>query len=378
MNFNIEKHVVAQAQNERSRSLFLVSERSWAAWAPASAAGFSACCQGDNWCVPNKGEQHNTASMLIPKHEGNIQGEVTDHKYNFVFVQGAEPLLTFTHLATFPTGIGHTWIRNCRSLAVLPSGKVVVFGGGKDFNTSSGDPERFHVYSGFDTEWRKLKQLPELCGHRKQMRRDMVPVTIGSQELLAVSCDECEVIRLLNLEMGESRTAFFDPCLMKSLNVMCEGEQGQIFVNHGRTLLLNCSSEPFTIVNFVEHPAKYLHDICYVSRHKLIVARYPPGRVGGFDCETMKLKWEWSGKSWNIMTHRIVYSPGHDAVIFCFFHSSGLNEVSVLNACDGMVRQQLNLPREVRVVWDMRVRDGELILLHGKDKDLLSCFSLLD
>ncbi len=115
---------------------------------------------------------------------------------------------------------------------MLPSGKVVVrcLGDVKTKHASVGglgDEPEFCVFGG--SEWRKLKQLPGLCEHQP-WGQDVAPVTTENQELLAVSCDECEVIRLLNLETGESSTAFHDPAYRPQFLCTSTAKQGQLFV----------------------------------------------------------------------------------------------------------------------------------------------------
>ncbi len=285
-----------------------------------------------------------------------------------VFVQGTEPL-TLTHLGTHPTGLQYGW-----AMAVMPSGKVVVFARGKNTGDdssedSSNEPYGFHIYSGSAEDWRKLKQLPRLCEHGFG---GMSPVSIGNQELLAVSCRVCAVIRLLNLEMGESSTAFRDPWY--NPKYMWEGEEGQMFVTcmNGVILQLKCSSQTFKIVKQFE--TEIAGPICYVPQHKLLVGVRFDDTVIGVDSETGKLQWElqWESK-WFDGLIRILYSPESDALLI---DSSLDTQLLVVNASDGEVRQELQLLGEVGWVWNMRLHDGQLVLLRGIPERKVSFFSL--
>ncbi len=270
-------------------------------------------------------------------------------------MQGTEPL-TLTHLGSCPTGLQAEWLSH-NSMAVMPSGKV--------YRKRKHEPPGFHIYSSSAEDWRKLKQLPGLCEHK--VLDMMSPVTIGNQELLAVSCWKCRV----NLETGESSTAFRDP--QYEPYSICEGEEGQMFVRcwdkqrkNSVILLLDCSSQTFTALKHIETKGN-IANICYVPRHKLIVSR-DSSSVRAFDCESGKVRWttQMSGYA-----KRPVYFPDHDAVLV--YSGQGF----LVNASDGEVRQELQLPREVDDVWDMRLHDGQLVVLHGyPERKVVSFFSL--
>ncbi len=277
---------------------------------------------------------------------------------SFVFVQGTEPV-TLIHLGTHPTGLQHEWYT---SLMVMPSGKVVVY------SDSSDEPYRFHLYSGSVEDWRKLKQLPRLCEHAVY-GENMVQVRIGDQVLLAVSCRWCEVIRLLNLETGESSTAFRDP--RYTPYILCEGEEGQIFVEcrdqeKARLviLLLKCSSQNFKSIN-----KNTVSEMCYIPQHKLIVS-CSVKTIWGTDCESGKPRWKWEfGQGIN----SVEYCPKQDALLVS---ETKEKDVSVLNASDGELRQELRLPGEVGCVWGMRLHNGQLVVLYGDGERKVSFFSL--
>ncbi len=265
-------------------------------------------------------------------------------------VQGTEPEKTFTHLGTHRTGLQDILYTR---LVVMPSGKVVVFNDGG-----------FHIYKGSPTEWTKLKQLLRLC---EDHANHMSPVTTGNQELLAVSCWLCEVIRLLNLETGECSTAFRDP-RYKPYEI-CEGEEGQMFVScrdDWVILLLECCSQNFNVVTSFNLNSES-DRIQYVPQHKLVVS-VSGETVWGHDCGSGKLQWK---RTFGYV-HQVGYSLEHDAVFLC--HRSG--KVMELNASDGELRQELRLPGEVDWVWGMRLHDGQLVVLYGYPELKVSFFSL--
>ena len=91
-------------------------------------------------------------------------------------------------VSTHETGLTNWGISR---LAVMSStGDVILCG-----REQQGEPPVFHVYrkSGF---WDLKSKMKALCQHELLL---ILPLIIGHQEMLAVSCPECEKIRLVDL-----------------------------------------------------------------------------------------------------------------------------------------------------------------------------------
>ncbi len=256
---------------------------------------------------------------------------------------------------------------------VLGDGTVVVVGRKVEEPSSDGDasddegprfgPDAFHVFRASPTEWTKLKQLPTLCEH---VVCDMSPVTTGNQELLAVSCWMCGVIRLLNLETGESSTAFRDPRYKP--RCMCEGEEGQIFVDcrekgngEGMILLLEWSASGLSIIRYIPVD-KSMPLECYIPKHRLLMT-CDYCELEATSSEDGKMQWELDKDT---LIHdsfpRAAYSPTQDALLVSSDDPD--NAISVLNAADGVLRQVFQRPQNVGGLHEMRLHNDQLILLY--------------
>ncbi len=181
------------------------------------------------------------------------------------------------------------------------------------------------------------------------------------------------MIRLLSLEMGESSTAFQHPRYTPWR--MCEGEEGQIFVEcrdkeslNFVTLLLDCSTANFSIIRSIPHNRSILD--CYIPRHRLLVT------CGYNDLKAVSSedgKTEWEMKLSDDLA-RTEYSQELEAVLVSTWRD---HQVHVVNASDGVLRQTLELGEDVGTVFDMRLLGNQLIVLYqSQRKTKVGLFSL--
>ena len=131
---------------------------------------------------------------------------------------------------------------------VMPStGDVVLYG-----KTSDSDHPMLHVYKGLATSWKKERSISAMCQHEECI--SLLPVTIKNKEYLAISCIDCEKIRLYNMTTGEITTAFHDPNYNPGR--MCHGDTGQIYVAHAvkssPILQLDCSRPQFGLIKTIQ------------------------------------------------------------------------------------------------------------------------------
>ncbi len=105
----------------------------------------------------------------------------------------------------------------------------------------------------------------------------------GKKEILAVSCVDCEVIRLIDVESGEISVAFHDGHHYPG--EMCLGEAGEMFVVYSikhtvPILQLNCSTAEFSLIRSIKSGMEMYFSICYIPIHKLIViSNHSPGVI---------------------------------------------------------------------------------------------------
>lgn len=254
------------------------------------------------------------------------------------------------------------------NLAVMRDGTVVLYGSEDmeepDMDGNSYPPEGVHVFRASPTDWTKLKQLPGLCQHGTWQRLNILLVTIEAQELLAVSCPRCGVIRLLNLETGESNLAFYDP--RYELDYMCHGEEGQIFLSCDNkeskvVLLLDCSTTDFSVIRSI--PKKLIALESYIPRHRLLLTT-DDHKVEAFSSENGKTEWKLELE--DSIFFWVTNLPHHDALLISSLDD---NQVIVVNASDGVLRQTLELPEDVGCVQDTQVHGDQLIVLYSSSPD---------
>ncbi len=120
--------------------------------------------------------------------------------------------------------IYRTDIKHVYSFTVTPSnGDIILWGEAPQgfFKGLRSNPCSFHIYANTAEGLVKRKTVGALCKHAVV---HMLPVQIAQQgELLAVSCAECHVIRLHDLEKGDTTTAFNDND-EKMPGFMCHGK----------------------------------------------------------------------------------------------------------------------------------------------------------
>ena len=149
----------------------------------------------------------------------------------------------------------------------MSSGEVVLWG-----KTSDEASPAFHIFSLTSAGWKKLRGVKCLCDHDVYI----LPVNINNREKLAVSCWNCQSIKLYNLDTLEVTTAFHDPKYYPT--VLCHGENGKLFAMNGvkgdeKALELDCSEETFSGPSKIIQPGLDIYYTLYYipSPHKLLV-----------------------------------------------------------------------------------------------------------
>ena len=101
---------------------------------------------------------------------------------------------------------------------------------------------------------------------------DILCVQIEGKEWLCMTCIECQKIRLMDVEHGDSTSVV----AMEGMRffIMCKGEQNRLYVALYRcdqVLELDCSTPNFTVVKSLKTRTDRPYDICYVSSRKGLV-----------------------------------------------------------------------------------------------------------
>ena len=142
---------------------------------------------------------------------------------------------------------------------VLSDGSIIIYG-----RTLHEDNTNFHFF----TKDGKLtdRTVTQLCGHYIRL----LSLIITGTEYLAVSCEDCENIRLINLQDEDQEPILAYTSQEKELGPMCLGEAGTLYTVDDYfdvVSVLDCSSTTYILKSRLP-PIKDFNaqDICYMDR----------------------------------------------------------------------------------------------------------------
>ena len=242
------------------------------------------------------------------------------------------------------------------NFAVMKTGKVVVTGrkGGKPHG-----PKRLYLLT-LKKKTLKTKHLKLPCQHDVSM----LDIEIAGREYLAFSCNECHVIRLLNLKTREEVDAFHH----EKVDQMCKGAQGTLFATLGgsEVIELDCSSPTFTRIKTIEVDSR-ISGLCYIpSPHRLIVTSHSnvgAKNVQAISCDTNEKMWTVEGKvnGQKILPSGTVFSSHHDSIVVV-----DLDRVLILNP-EGCVLVTVELG--MGSLWSLSPNKKNLFVLHTESEE---------
>ena len=256
----------------------------------------------------------------------------------------------------------------------MESGIVVLWG-----KTSEQTPAAIHLYNP-STGFTKLPEVKGLCEHDLQF---LLPVTMNNEELLAVSCFYCRMIRLLDVQNEDVTVTFHDSRFYPG--VMSHGEGDVMYVVHevnGRfpVLELNTAQVPFTgPVRTIQSGIEMYYGMCYIpSPHRLIVLsdNAPGNTIRDVSAETGEKVWEVKGEVDGVecYPHGMLFSPQHQVLLV----ADGRNcRVLVLHPGDGSHLQTIQLDREMNVIAELCLHQNKLVAWHHDGRKVkVSYFSI--
>ena len=278
---------------------------------------------------------------------------------------------------------------------VMSSGEVVVWGKTSDKTKQKGltlpklflkmkeafdeIPPAFHIFSLTSTGWKKLREVKRLCDHDIV---NILPVNIKNKEQLAVSCFECETIKLYNLDTLQAITSFHN--LKYYPASMCHGENGKLCVVHGikgdtKVLELDYSGEPFSGPSkIIPFRINRYYGLYYIpSPHKLlIITLWEYSTIQAVSAETGETVWEVKGEVDGKMCepHGTLYSSRHQALLI----ADGRNRrVLVLEPQDGSHLQTIQLDQETGVIIELCLHQNKVVMFHtAGSREKISYFAI--
>ncbi len=189
----------------------------------------------------------------------------------------------------------------------------------------------------------EMQQVDWPCQHEPI---DILDVIVEGKELLAVACEHCRDITLMNLETGETHVAY---CSEKKPYTICHGEPGKIWVCcRGESSLreLNCSSKAFTETGNNITTTHHYYFMCYLpAPHRALVLSCGQS-MEAVSADTGQQLWKLDGEvdgrkssPWGVTFH-----AEHQLLLMAIGH----NRILVLDPWSGQILQSLLLPDDPR------------------------------
>ena len=161
-----------------------------------------------------------------------------------------------------------------------------------------------------------------ICDHEDGVY--IQPISLGEEQPIAISCRQCQIIRLYNPKTNISVTAFSSSEYVPGQ--MCQGEGDTLLVvntaaKNNPIFQLNCSRLPFKgHLKVIQTDMADLFSIYFVPfPYKLVVisGATDSSHIKAIDTETGKLAWEVRGKIDGEMCHPrgMLYVPQHEALL---------------------------------------------------------------
>ena len=221
----------------------------------------------------------------------------------------------------------------------------------------------------------KTKNIPLPCCERKTYAY-LTSLMINGQEQLAVSCEHCLNIKLLDLQTEEWIVAFSGVA-----GKLHDAGNGRLYVHTGNSILqLDCSGPAF------KGPMKTLHlvmsckKICYIPppSDALVLIDENYSKLVALSFDKNELIWEFSFKNAGIKSFSpkcVLFLPENNVLLVV--DSGRRNEALIVKPENGCQKQKIDLS-EMGVITDLAVFQGHIVMLHVKgDEGKISYLHLL-
>ena len=197
---------------------------------------------------------------------------------------------------------------------------------------------------------------------------DVITVVQKKKELLALSCEKCRDIRLVDMETKQVTPIF--KSTNSPMSGICSGPDGGLFVKCENIQQLDRS---FKVINTFDC-SYWVASICYLpAPHntlivsqgtKLTAVSIPDGHQ------------VWSQKYKGLVTTRLVFCPKQDVLLASDWDKP---QVHVVNPSDGFIIQTIKIPN-IYSIHRMCLCNDQIVMLQqpemGSKRYLLSYYSL--
>ena len=234
------------------------------------------------------------------------------------------------------------------------SGDVVVSGW-----EVKGDPWSLFLFSLKDGKLWETKRIKSTCGHKK-IAALISSLIIDGREQVVVSCRECNVVKLLDLQTGAWRIAFTS-CTSSNPSISCPAGSSRIFVQSGCFMhQLDATSSVFKSSYQTLYPDMRCDTMCYIP---------PPVEalvLGGSHTERsiVALSIKNVGAVWGLEiepgSKSLPFHPEHNVLLVA--NGKG-GRVLIVDPNNGLPIQTIELP-DMGDIYALSLYKDQIVMLH--------------
>ena len=236
---------------------------------------------------------------------------------------------------------------------ILSDGDTVLWG-----RSSQSSEPKFHFYGKDDTAPRQT--INKLCQHNLQIH--LLSIIIGHCEYLAVSCEECNNIQLINLQQLSDEPIMAYSGERGNVGPMCHSQRGILYtvgMYRGEVLVMDCSRTNF-ICKFIWFFQINTNSICYIdSIDSIVLCSSMDNRICAIS-SSGKIEWDISEiDSIKCTPSSLVYLPEQDFLMV----KDISNRISCLFTTTGKWLQHIHL--NVGDIKNLHVADNKLVVRYS-------------
>ena len=242
---------------------------------------------------------------------------------------------------------------DCSRMCFLSTGGVVVWG-----RTSLNQSFKFHFFS---STGNRRKTVQGKCKHDNKLH--MLAIVIGGMEYLAVACQDCRNIKLLNVQDMKRKPIF---AFKGSVGPMCLGKAGTLYIleeSSGHISAVDCTKTKFTPIHQISNNIR-AGGLCYMPNSKLIgISSAVDNTICALQ-DSGKVTWKTCSKEHTLSN--IVYLRDEDKLVVAYN-----NRLSVVSSQDGAILHDIAIENDINQIYDLGVKDTHLVLTFGTDANEL-------
>ena len=267
----------------------------------------------------------------------------------------------------YSTGRIHEWWKSGGITAIESKNQVVIH----DQRTVS-DPWSLYMFQNNLDGGLVETRMDAPCQHNPFWTPSLITVIQNGKELLAVLCDECKDIKVIDMETKQVTSVFKSPTDL--LRGMCSGPDGGLFVAFQGGNIKQLDSSFNTINTFNSCVTNIIYDMCHLpAPHNTLVVEK---RTELMAVSVQDGHQVWSPTEIGFVAECLLYCSQQDVLLVSKFYGT---RVHVVNPRDGSTLQTIYIPN-IDYIHTMCLCYDQIVMLQqtekGNGRMLLSYYSL--